>query len=251
MRSTIFWTKCGRERPSLVDRKSSQPLAAAPLGELVRSAPSADRCVLYLVRHGESLTDLEAGGPSVADRRLKGRGFDLGLAEGGRRQAGAVARTLVSESVDAIYTSPMRRAVETADLLSEALGKKTAERIDAFVEAHLGEWEGRTFREIRSGYPTDYSAFFGGEECPTYPGGESFSDIAERFDSAMDELYRRHRGGRFVVVAHSVVNTVYLVRAMGLELWRALGLRQHHGCINTIVHDYDRTWVETLNAKPL
>jgi broad specificity phosphatase PhoE len=84
-------------------------------------------------------------------------------------------------------------------------------------------------------------------ECP-YLGGESYRDVCARVQPILLELLARHRGESIAIVAHNVVNRVYLAQLLGLELRLAQRLRQQNGCINLIGHTAAGTTVVTMNA---
>ena len=96
-----------------------------------------------MVRHGE--TDWNR------QRRFQGRA-DQPLNEAGRGQARELAELLHGEPVSAVYTSPLRRALETAEILAGNFGLRP-EPLDALLEIDVGAWEGLTIDEVRTTYP--------------------------------------------------------------------------------------------------
>jgi broad specificity phosphatase PhoE len=131
---------------------------------------------LLLVRHGE--TDWNAEG------RLQGH-TDRPLNDYGRRQAKELAERLAAEQVDAIYTSDLSRAKETAEIVGERLGLPVV--VDADLrEKNWGSWEGLTGDERRN---VDYV-------------GESTEDHRERILRAVERIVERHPEQRIVVVTH-------------------------------------------------
>jgi broad specificity phosphatase PhoE len=131
---------------------------------------------LLLVRHGE--TDWNAEG------RLQGH-TDRPLNDYGRRQAKELAERLAAEHVDAIYTSDLSRAKETAEIVGERLGLPVV--VDADLrEKNWGSWEGLTGDERRN---VDYV-------------GESTEDHRERILRAVERIVERHPEQRIVVVTH-------------------------------------------------
>jgi broad specificity phosphatase PhoE len=145
---------------------------------------------LVLVRHGE--TDWNR------DNRFQGHA-DPPLNEAGREQARALADRLAQDDVDAVYSSPLRRAAETADILAGRLDVPLA-TVEALREIDVGEWSGLTRTEVEQRFPEAFArwlAFAHGWEH-----GETYEQLGDRVLPALLELARRHDGGRVVVVTH-------------------------------------------------
>jgi probable phosphoglycerate mutase len=138
---------------------------------------------LLLVRHGE--TDWNR------DRRIQGH-TDVPLNETGRRQAEELAQTLARERVDAVYSSDLARAVQTARPVADRLGLEV-ETMPELRERDFGSWEGLTDLEIADRYPA-HSGPWGDGETP--------DELLARLDVALREIAARHPGGRVVVVSH-------------------------------------------------
>ena len=146
---------------------------------------------LLLVRHGE--TDWNR------DRRIMGR-QEIGLNETGRLQATAMKESLASYAVDALYSSPVCRARETAQILGEDRG--LAPRFDdRLVEIHYGDWVGRTFEEVRA--MPDYTPYFTRLETPVAPGGETLFQVRDRAMDFIREIRQNHPDQTVVAVSHA------------------------------------------------
>lgn len=149
---------------------------------------------LLLVRHGQS----EAN----AARRMQGR-LDSPLTERGRRQARAIARRVArTETLDALYASPLKRALETA----EAIAVETAARpvlLRDLMETDIGAATGLTWVEFQEKWPEHAARVNAGAPDAAWPGGESRRGLAERAARVMDDIVRRHPdGGVVAVVSH-------------------------------------------------
>ena len=173
----------------------------------------ADRTRLYLIRHGE--TEENRRGILVGST-------DVPLAETGREQAlalGKLARTL---KVDAIYASPLQRAVETALLV---FGKEARILTDSRLrELHFGEWEGLPFAEIAEKYPELWGRWLQDWENTPIPGADIFPDFARRLLGCCDEILRAHEGGSAAIVSHGgclrAVFAHYFSGAPGAGYWQ-------------------------------
>ena len=169
---------------------------------------------LLLARHGETVWN--------AIRRFQG-GADVPLSDRGREQAAALGRALGGYRVTAAYVSPLRRALETADI---ALAGTAVPRVplEELRELSLGEWEGCTTTEIREREGDPYAAWLRAPlDCPP-PGGESLAEVCRRVRTAIDRIAAAHPNGDDVlVVAHGGVISVYACHLLGCsfnKLWR-------------------------------
>lgn len=138
---------------------------------------------LYLVRHGE--TDWNRR------RRIQGR-TDIPLNDVGREQARATGRRLASRSWNGVFTSPLSRARQTAEIIAAELGLPEPISVDALVERDYGEAEGLDFVEVERRWP----------DRRTVPGQESREDVAERVLPALTDLATAHPDQLLVVVSH-------------------------------------------------
>jgi broad specificity phosphatase PhoE len=131
--------------------------------------------LLYLVRHGESTYNAEG--------RIQGQA-DVPLSELGRRQSEAVAEALRAQPVDAVYSSPLRRALETARLI--AAPHNLLVRTDArLAELNVGVFQDRLRSELAETHPTELARWLDGDEDFAIPGGESRRQLAERGCAAL------------------------------------------------------------------
>lgn len=145
---------------------------------------------IYLVRHGETIATQNRvfegsgglGGPDDADgasgaRCAGGRGS--GLTREGMRQAAQIARALERAGVTRVYASPLRRTMETAEIVCARLTVEPVILSD-LVEGSFGLWEGLTFDEIQARYPEQVEVWFQDPVDFTPPGGESVRHMADR-----------------------------------------------------------------------
>ena len=144
-----------------------------------------------LIRHG--LTD-------AVGRVMAGRSPGVHLNDVGRRQAATLPARLANVPVHAVYSSPLERALETAQPLAEARGLNV--HIDPrFVEIEYGDWTNRTFASMAGdeGWRA-YNAFRG---VSRPPGGEGLVDIQQRVVAGLLDLSSRHPGQTVAIVSHA------------------------------------------------
>ena len=181
-----------------------------------------------LVRHGQ--TDWNA------ERRLQGA-TDIPLNDVGRGQARDAVGVLAAYEWDAIVSSPLSRAAETADLIAEGLGLTVSRRVPELTERSFGPAEG-----MQAGPELDALRVPGG-----FKGAESEDEAADRGLAALEALAEEFRGQRLLVVTHGTLLRVSLSRAIGQTLASvdnaALNLAHHHAI--------DGWKLEYFNGEPV
>lgn len=149
---------------------------------------------LLLVRHGESVGNVE--------HRIQGQ-LDSPLTDRGKRQAEAIAsRVALEGNIDALYSSPLRRALDTARAIGRRVGLEPS-LVDDLMEINVGEITGMHWEEFASRWPEKASHVDAGSDGYRWPGGESQQELAERAARVMDKITRSHGSGTVVVVSHS------------------------------------------------
>lgn len=196
---------------------------------------------MYLLRHAATSANLSR--PS----RLQGRRHDPELAALGIRQAQATRDFLAVRPIDHCYSSPLRRALQTAEIVADPHGLEPI-TIAELTECDVGRWEGLDWQTIRGTDPEAYERFMADPAAHGYPGGESFADIAGRVSRTLGDLLDRHAGQAILVVAHHAVNRSYLATLLGLPLALARQVTLDNCGISIVIRDEDTTSVGTLNA---
>ncbi len=164
---------------------------------------------ILLARHGE--TDW--------NRELRFQGHaDPPLNETGRRQARELAKRLAGERLDAVYSSPLRRARETADIVAERLGL-AVEVDEGLCEVDVGSWSGLTRAEIEERFPEAFRRWI--DHGPGWEDGESYEEMAVRVVAALGRISRRHRGGRVLMVTHGGPIRAAQAHILGLSFHEA------------------------------
>ena len=148
---------------------------------------------LFLVRHGQSAGNAEG--------RFGGHGATP-LSDLGFEQARVTAEALSRENINAIYSSDLLRAVQTAEPLSKLVGIPV-ETSQGFRERNVGVLEGLTFDESKQEYPNDYYALVNRNIHHVITKGESYSNLLDRITVELRNLLRKHRGERIAVFTHT------------------------------------------------
>lgn len=176
---------------------------------------------IILVRHGQTEWNRV--------ERFRGQ-IDLALNKTGQAQARKAARRLTGMPITAVYSSPLRRALETAGPTAQQLGLPV-QPLPGLMDINYGEWQGRTPSEVSQQYPDLYQQWMDAPHTVSFPGGESLEDVRYRAIAALEQMILQHTG-HVLLVAHQVVNKVLLCAMLGLETSHFWHIKQDNGCIN-------------------
>jgi 2,3-bisphosphoglycerate-dependent phosphoglycerate mutase len=169
--------------------------------------------ILYLIRHGQSDFDSEE---MLSTPR--GEQFDPPLSALGREQAEKLAaRLLVMDPPAVVYSSTMRRTRETIAPYAVAAGIEVLEDPD-LIEAHIGEWERVSFRDILASDESMLHRLRHQEPLwRNAPGVEQLEPFRTRVRGAIEGILERHPQGNVVVVCHGGVINAYLAPILGID----------------------------------
>jgi phosphoserine phosphatase len=169
---------------------------------------------ILLVRHGHV--------DGIAPERFRGR-RDVDLSPRGMRQAQTTARRIAAQwRPAAIYTSPLRRCIQTAAQIGSACGLTTTV-LDDLNDLHFGDWEWHTHDEVRAEWPALFARWLAAPQLLRFPHGESLQDLAARMANVLRLVCDRHALETAVVVGHNACNRVLLLQALDQPLsayWR-------------------------------
>ena len=185
---------------------------------------------IYLIRHGETEH-------SAADR-LSGAS-DIDLAAEGRRQASCLAQRLARQPIAALYSSPLRRTVETATLVGRPHGL-TPILAAGLREIDYGQWEARRRRDVQAEYAAAFAAWEADPLTLAPPGGETGRAVLARALPALQSIAANHPTQTIAVVSHKTTIRLMLCGLLGIDPrgYRAR-LDQSPACLNIL--DWDET----------
>jgi alpha-ribazole phosphatase len=192
---------------------------------------------VWLVRHGSA-----AG----IDGRCCGR-LDVPLSPEGVVQARETAARLAQEKICAVYSSGLRRARETGQVLADAL-RLSVTVMEALAEIDFGDFEGMTYEEIQHRYPEAFDRWMTQPTNTQFPNGESFADMRDRVSSTVDAILRRHKNESIAIVSHSGVIRFLIGRALSMPAEQIFRLAQRHAAINRIRFTEQGPIVELVNG---
>lgn len=170
------------------------------------SEPPQLGTLLLLVRHGETPT---------TGMVLPGRAPGLHLSDRGRVQAERVAERLSGLPVDALYSSPLERACETAEPTAARTGLGV-KHDDGLLECEFGEWTGAAIAEL-AGLP-EWQTVQHSPSAFRFPDGESFPEMQARIVGAIEALCAAHAGGVIVCFSHADPIKAAVAHALGTPL---------------------------------
>jgi len=181
---------------------------------------------VYLLRHGH----IDNG----SEKKYLGR-TDVPLDTLGKEQAKGLHDYFKTISIDMVFTSPLKRCLQTAHIL--CMGKRHCQIVEAFTEIDMGEWENVAMSHIKSQYPELYERRGEDLEYFTPPNGESFHDMAKRVRDAFDAI-THHATGTIIIVAHAGVNRMILSNILGIAINDMFSIVQPYACINELTWDH-------------
>jgi alpha-ribazole phosphatase/probable phosphoglycerate mutase len=163
---------------------------------------------VYLLRHGE--TSWNAAGNKYCGRS------DIPLTKRGIEQARQVHKQIKNYSLDAIYSSPLKRAFDTAKIVN---GGQKVIKDERLIELDFGWWEGKPKKEFIPERPSLWKKWMADPATMQAGGtGETGRELIDRVNDFFTDALQRHTNGTILVVAHNGVNRLYLAHKLGMPL---------------------------------
>lgn len=211
--------------------------------------PPGTATTLLLVRHGVT--------PHTAAKRFSGglKSANPGLSEEGRAQIRTTADWLapIADGVDAVVASPVRRTLESAEIIAERLGK-AVEIEPGFAEMEFGRWDGLTFAEVAERDQAGLDGWLGSLETAP-PGGESFHEVEARVLAGLDRVVELHAGRTVVVVSHVTPIKTLVAKALNAPLESVFRMELSPASVSVVsffpeVDGQARASLRLYNARP-
>ena len=161
---------------------------------------------IILLRHGETAWNIE--------KVFRGKA-EVPLTVNGRKQAELAAEYLRDLGVQAIYTSPLERAVETAQPVARLTGMEAIPE-EAFTGMDFGLWQGRPHREVQEEYPELFEKFHTTPAEMRIPEGETFQEVMDRGMKGLEMIREKHPDQTVLIVTHRVICKLLVLGVMGL-----------------------------------
>lgn len=197
-------------------------------------------CRIFLIRHGETLWNKEM--------RFQGH-MDIPLSERGLEQAKALADRLSVTKIAAVYSSDLKRALETAHPIA---APRNLEIIiePALREINFGQWEGLTFTEISEKYGEQIKKWWQSPMDMTTPNGEGLKDLVHRLVPVVRKIIEKHQGEQVAVVCHGGPARCLVGTVLGMDLNKYWKIRQDNAALNILdFSDWENGIVTLLNDR--
>lgn len=187
----------------------------------LRGDPHPDECEVLLIRHGRS-ADVVPGSPESTDPPLHVLGVE---------QAARLAARLAPKQIDAVYSSHLARAMQTAAPLAEPRGLEVAVFPD-LEEVRLGDWGNGEFRRRAATLDPEWVEWSLTGRWDGIPGGEGDAAFRARVAAVINDLARQHGGETIAIVCHGGVIASYLAHVF--DMHRSLWLSVENTSISQI-----------------
>ena len=193
---------------------------------------------LILIRHGETLHNVAGIAQGWNDSELSDRG---------REQVARIAERLAAMQPTALYSSPLGRALSTAEVIAKATGLDIV-TLDDLREMNYGGWEGRSFLDVRAEDEAIYQRWINDPACPC-PNGESHDDVRRRLERAFASI----NSERPVVVTHGTAIRIAATALLDLPVMASRNFAQDNAALNLFIWRQDRwilkVWNETWSSN--
>ena len=194
---------------------------------------------IYLVRHGQTAWNKE--------EVFRGRA-DVSLNEAGLREASLAAEYFRGMEIQAIYSSPLSRAWQTAQKIGEVVRREIAP-LDGINDMCFGTWEGQSLRDVQKNDGERYTQWREAPHLVKIPGGESLDEVRVRAMAALEEVVRSHVGTSVILVSHRVINKVLICGILGLDNSHFWQIGQDTTAINLIQHRHGTYILSLMNES--
>lgn len=182
---------------------------------------------IIIVRHGETAWN-------TADI-FRGR-VNIGLSENGVKQAGLLADYLSPKKINAVYSSPLPRAIQTAEVIARRQ-HLNAQTMRELTDLDFGKWEGISRQEVKMKYSQIYDLWLERPDLAKIPEGESLADARKRALSALEKIMTQNTDGTVVIITHRVITKVLVCALLGLDDSHFWNVEQDTCGVTTFIHN--------------
>lgn len=194
---------------------------------------------IIIIRHGQTTWNEGEG------ERFRGRA-EVELDQWGIRQARATAARMTQWEIDAIYSSPLKRALSTAETLAEHPGLRV-QPLEGLIDIDYGKWQGLSLKEAAADDSKLYELWLKNPHLVTFPQGENLEQVQKVAVAAVETLLPEHPEQTIILVSHKVICKVLLCHFLGLDISHFWQVQQDTCSINIVEMREDMSVVVLLN----
>jgi broad specificity phosphatase PhoE len=182
---------------------------------------------LKIIRHGETAWN--------TGDVFRGR-TPIPLSENGIKQAALLGNYLSGKKLNAVYCSPLERAVQTAEAVAK-VQNLTAQPMPNLTDLDFGEWEGLPVSEVKTRYKETYEFWLRKPDLAQIPGGESLDSAQKRVMQALNEIMTANKDGTIAIVTHRVITKILECALLGLDNSHFWNIDQDTCGVTTFIHN--------------
>ncbi|MDD3628908.1 MAG: histidine phosphatase family protein [Actinomycetota bacterium] len=195
--------------------------------------------VVFLIRHGNT---------EYNEKKLFRGRLNIPLNSTGIEQAEKTGKFLKGIKFDLIYSSPLRRAYETAEIIKKYQSNDMEVlKEEGFTDVSFGEWEGKSYDEIQSRYPEFFRQWMEEPYRLVIPGGETLYDAQDRSWETLKKIISEESGQAIAIVTHRMITKLLISKILDINesgIWK---INQDACCINIFDYMYETFFVSKLN----
>jgi len=192
---------------------------------------------INLIRHGETDWNVE--------EIFRGQA-DIQLNEIGTKQAQLVSSYLRNTPIEAVYSSPLKRALKTAEMIADPHNIDVMAS-NELIDLDYGEWQGLPHEVVKNKYETLYQEWMKTPHLVRIPKGESLGDIRKRAVSLIEQVVAEHEGSTVALVSHRVILKVLICALLGLDNSHFWNIKVDTCGITTFIYQDNSFVIEKLN----
>jgi broad specificity phosphatase PhoE len=182
---------------------------------------------IMIIRHAETAWN-------TADI-FRGR-VNVGLSENGLKQADLLADYLSQKKIKSVYSSPLPRAIQTAELVARRQ-RVNAQTMHELTDLDFGEWEGISRQDVKIKYKQIYDMWVERPDLARIPKGESLAEARKRALSALEKIMIQNKEGTVAIVTHRVITKVMICALLGLDDSHFWNIEQDTCGVTTFIHN--------------
>ncbi len=197
------------------------------------------RSTVFLIRHGNTELNKKKAFRGHIDVPLDGEGLE---------QAEKTAKFLRDIDFDIIYSSPLSRAMQTADIIKDSQKKEVKVITEpGFLDISFGEWEGKTYDEAQAQYPDVFKVWAKEPHKAKVPGGETLSEVKKRARETLNDIVSDRNGSTIGIVSHRMINKLLINSILGMDGSKLWLIKQDPCCINIFQYKHGMFFASKLN----